>query len=99
MSGSIKGRLKELDEAIDVKIGDKLEEKDIVVEFEDQAEILPDIFGDGNNDLMMEPIEENAAMPEADEHFSMEIYTQYLTVSVLLDCGRQSMLGTVKQRK
>jgi hypothetical protein len=38
-------------------------------------------------------------MPEANEYYFPEAYDQYLTASVLMDCGGEAMLGTVKNRK
>jgi hypothetical protein len=59
-------------------------------------EVPLDIF-DGNKETT-NPLEPEAQMPEADEHYSCsELFDQYLTAQVLLDRGGKGQLGASRE--
>jgi hypothetical protein len=41
-------------------------------------------------------VEDEELRPEVDEFSSSEVFVQYLMVNILLDCGGEAQLGTVK---
>jgi hypothetical protein len=88
----------ELDTNIQEKIGDKHLDIDCFAEFPEVPEVPKDIFIDDEPTSI--PAEGEELMPpEADEHYSPKAYDQYLTASVLMDRGGETMLRTVKNRK
>jgi hypothetical protein len=84
----------DLDTSINNKIGDTRSDEDCFANFPDMPKLPVDIFV---KEPTADPVEDS--MPEADEHYSPEAYDQYLTASVLMDRGGDTMLGTVKCRK
>jgi hypothetical protein len=92
--------LKELDESIQAKIGDKLTDNEVE---EVLLGVLPipdeiiELF-DGE-DPTVKPVEGKEFRPEADKFSSPEVFDQYLMVNILLDHGGEAQLRTVKQRK
>jgi hypothetical protein len=87
----------ELDTNIQEKIGDKRLDEDCFVEFPEVPKVPEDIFIYDKSTSV--PVKDEVLMPEADEHYSPEAYDQYLTANVLMDCGGEAMLGTVKNWK
>ena len=96
LSSNVNSQLKELDDSIESKIGNKVKAQDMDDELGPFAEIPLDLFE--GDDLKAEPSDPEMAMPEADEFSSPEIFDQYLNAQVLLDRGGTSQLGTVKRR-
>ena len=97
LSADFQRELETLDAAINTKIGDSRSDNDCFNDLPDIPEIPLDIF-DGDEQTT-DPIEEEAKMPEADDHYTSELFDQYLTARVLLDRGGEGQLGTVKRRK
>jgi hypothetical protein len=87
----------ELDTSIQEKIGDKHLDVDCFAEFPEVPEVPKDIFLDDEPTSI--PVEGEESMPEMDGYYSPEAYDQYLMASVLMDCGGEAMLGTVKNWK
>ena len=87
----VQGRIAELDSEIKAKIGDTLKDAEIDEELlETMLEIPDDVF---LPDLIDEPAEDEAVMPEADE-YTPEAYDEYLTAELLLP-----NMGTVVKAK
>jgi len=83
--------------AINEKIGDKIDPKGMDDKLKTFAELNLDLFED-DDEPTTEPIEPELAMPEADEFSSPEVYDQYLSAEILMDCGGEPQLpqlGTV----
>jgi hypothetical protein len=97
LSAEVQALKVELDTNIQSKIGDKRSDEDCFAEFPEVPEVPEDIFIDDEPTSV--PVEDEESMPEADEWYSPEAYDQYLTASVLMDRGGDTMLGTVKNRK
>ena len=87
-------QMAELDASIRERIGDDVEDEAI-----DDAIGVPqvpmDLFEDDNT---LEPVEPEAAMPEADE-YTPEAYDQYLAAELLLEQSGTLQKGVVKRRK
>jgi hypothetical protein len=96
LSPVVKELMKDLDDAIQEKIGDKIPDVDCFDELPEIPEIPDDIFV---NEPTSEPVDGEESMPEADEWSSPEAFDQYLTAEVLLSRGGTEMLGTVVRRK
>jgi hypothetical protein len=84
----------ELDSSMQEKIGDRCSEVDCFAEFPEVPNVPEDIFI--GNEPPSVPVEDEELMPEADEYYSPEAYDQYLMANVLMDCGGEAMLRTVK---
>ena len=97
LSADFQQELAILDASIDAKIGDSKSEAECFEGLPEIPEIPLDIF-DGDEQTT-DPLEPEGQMPEADEHYSLELFDQYLTAQVLLDRGGEGQLGVVKQRK
>ena len=95
LSAEVQALEVDLDTSIQDKIGDKRSDAACFAEFAEVPEVPEDIFIDDEPTSV--PVEE--PMPDADEWYSPEAFDQYLTASVLMDRGGESMLGTVKSRK
>jgi hypothetical protein len=70
---------------------------DCFAEFPEVPKVPEDIFLDDEPTSV--PVEGEDSMPEVDEYYSPEAYDQYMTASVLMDCGGEAMLGKVKNWK
>ena len=80
---AIQAQMAELDASIREKIGDSIPNKDVDEELADLfPEVPSDIFLPEHDDDF-DPVEPEAAMPEADD-YTPEAYDEYLTAEVLL---------------
>jgi hypothetical protein len=91
--------LKELDESIQGKIGDKLSNDEVQEVFPGMPPIPDDMVEIFNgDDPTVEPAEDEEFKLEADAYSSPEVFDQYLMANILLNHG-EAQLRTVKQRK
>ena len=88
---------KELDDGINSRIGDHLRNDSLLPELGD----LPDV-DDGPwdvDDEVVEPLEKEATMPEADEHEDPVVFDKYIGAEILLNRGGEQVAGRVVSRK
>ena len=92
--------MRQLDEAIAVKVGDILLDTDIYSELIDDLLDIPDtLFTDDNEEENMNPIEPEVTFEYANEDATPEAYDEYLTAEVLLPQGGENKKSIFKKRK
>lgn len=97
LSEQVRQRIKDLDTAIEAKIGDSVANDQVAeADFAGMPEIPDELFEEEDP---VEPAEGEEFRPEADEYPTPEAFDQYLSMQVLLDRGGDTMMGTVRSRK
>ena len=99
MDPTVKANIPELRNQVDAKQGDKVKDKDLDPELAHQfpTEEETDYLFDDEDDCV-EPVDPEAAMPEADD-FTPEAFDNFLTAQVLLPQGGEQVRAVVKSRK
>lgn len=100
MTDEVKEELKSLDKAINDKLTNNTDIREMNIDIPEYLHLVsPDDNGNDETETpQFEPVEVEAAMPEADD-FDMEAFDKYLSAEVVLPKGDQMLLGKVVTRK